>query len=91
MDFSIPATIRAKPPREGHQTRALDALRLDAKASQRTRWTLREAADVFRAHHDHVVGAREPLHRNTPRRTIEALSRSGHVLIDGGFVTLEEA
>jgi hypothetical protein len=90
VQYEGAATIHVRPPREGHQTRALDALRIDAKATQRTRWTLREAADVVRAHHEHVVGAREPLHRNTPRKTIEALSRSGHVLIDGGFVTLEE-
>jgi hypothetical protein len=91
VQYDGAAPVRIRPPREGHQTRAVDALRLDAKAADRARWTLKEACEVFRAHHEHVVGDREVLHRNTPRKTIEALGRSGHVLIEGGFVTLQEA
>lgn len=80
-----------RPPRDGHQTRALDALRLDHRDNGTPRWTFKEAADVFRRHHAAVGEDSKDLHRNIPRKTFKALAKTGHLLIDGGFITLQDA
>lgn len=90
VEYHGAVEVRPKAPREGHQTRAMDALRLASSEQGQRRWTLKEASEVIHAHHRRVVGERETLHRNTPRKTLEALARAGHVLIEGGFVTLED-
>lgn len=102
-DSTVPETVsacvveysgamkRAKAaPRDGHQTRALDSLRIDHRTNNTARWTFKEASDVFHAHHSATVGDAEPLHRNTPRKTFEALAKAGHLLIDGGFISLQD-
>ena len=90
VEYQGPTKRSTRQPRDGHQTRALDALRINQRDTSTVRWTLKEACEVFRTYHCSVVGDGEALHRNTPRKTFEALGRSGHVLIDGGFVTLQD-
>ena len=86
------AAQRQKPrPKEGHQTNAMAALRLNARETGRNRWTMKEAGEVFAAYHQHIMGPNEkPLHRTYPAKVIQCLASSGHLLIEGGFVTLEE-
>jgi hypothetical protein len=88
VDYLGPAQPVRRPPKDGHQTRALDALRVCAKDTGTHRWTIREAAKVFESYHRQIPGSK-PLHRNIARQVFEALARAGYLLIKDGFVTLE--
>lgn len=84
------AAKRQKPkPREGHQTRALDALRINARETGASRWTIRQASDLLIEYHGKVKADHErPLLRTYPVKIFRALAAGGHVVVDNGFVAL---
>jgi KaiC/GvpD/RAD55 family RecA-like ATPase len=80
-------------PKDGHQTRALDALNKAAKDMGQRRWAMKEAVAIIVEYHGSVASDSRRMSRNTPRNTLHALANKGLVILTEGnhFVSLPEA
>ena len=70
--------------RDGHQTRLVDALRRDALATGRSCWTVKEAQKLLEEFCHSVQ--QEPPHRNTAYKVVEALAKSGALILENRLV-----